>query len=404
MFRRLLPAMALLVAACQSNDVIKDNEPNLRTLSATESGITTASNEFAFNLFNKLQKSQPENSFLSPLSIGTALAMTLNGAEGETQQSILNTIDFGAFSAEEVNQAYRDLTALLMAMDHKVQLGIANSVWYNNKYHVQDAFSATINEYYDGKVEGLDFKDGEGSANTINSWVEDKTSGRIKDLISEVQDIQVMFLVNAIYFKGDWTYQFEKSKTRQATFFKPGGDSNVDLMFSKGVKMNVYSNDEFQLVDIPYGNQQFSFTVLMPHNPANFATFVNGINESNVDFWLSQADSTTRELELPRFKMDWKMDLKDTLHSMGMKLTDFPKLFQENLALEISAVVHQSFIEVNEEGSEAAAATAVVIQELSAVQNPPKITIDKSFVFMIRERHTGAVLFIGQLVDPAALK
>ena len=396
--------MAVVAAGCQSNDIAKDNEPNLRTLSAAESRITTASNDFAFKLFNKLQKSQPENTFISPLSIGTALGMTLNGAEGETEQSILNTIDFGEFSAEEVNQGFRDLTSLLMSMDAKVQLGVANSVWYNNKYHVEDAFSSIIDEYYSGTVQGLDFKNGEAAKNTINSWVEDKTNDRIKNLISDVRDIHVMFLVNAIYFKGDWTYQFDKSKTHQATFAKPGGNSNADLMFSKGVKMNVYLNDEFQLVDIPYGNEQFSFTVLMPHDPEKFTSVVNSLNASDLNFWLAQADSTTRELELPKFKMEWKTDLKDTVRSMGMKLTDFPKLFQEDLALEISAVVHQSFIDVNEDGSEAAAATAVVIQELSIVQNPPRITIDKAFVFMIRERHTGAILFIGQLVDPAALK
>lgn len=402
MIKRCLPILAVLVAACQSNDISKDNAPDLRALTTAETQVSTGMNNFAFNLFRKIQKQKPANTFISPFSISAALAMTLNGAESETQQSILNTIDFGDFSPAEVNQAYKDITSLLLSMDNKVELGIANSVWYNNKYNVQNDFTRIISDFYDGTVQGLNFKNGQESKETINDWVEQKTHDRIKDLITDVRDDQVMFLVNAIYFKGDWTYQFDKSKTREAAFYKPSGQATTNLMYSKGVKMNLYSNNEVQLVDIPYGNEQFSFTVLMPHEPGNLEPLVNNLNADDLSFWLSQAHSATLELELPKFKMEWKMDLKDTLNAMGMKMTGFPKLFEENLDLEVSSVIHQSFLEVNEEGSEAAAATAVVIVELSAAP-PKKITLDKSFVFMIREKHSGAILFMGQLVDPADL-
>jgi serine protease inhibitor len=402
MIKKFLALLVIFATACQSNDISKDNEPNLRTLSAAETQVSAGSNQFAFNLFKKIQKDEPENIFISPLIVITALAMTLNGAEGETQQSILNTIDYGDFPAAEVNQGYKDISSLLTSMDNKVELGMANSVWYSNKYHVQNSFSEIITDSYDGIVQGLDFKNETESKQSIYGWVEQKTHDRIKNLIEEIPDERVMFLVNAIYFKGDWAYQFDKSKTHDAPFSTPDGQITADLMFSKGVKMNLYSNSNMRLVDIPYGNEQFSLTVLMPHEAADLKALISNLNATDFSFWLSQANAATLELELPKFRMEWKMDLKDKLSDMGMRMYGFPKLFEEDLDLEVSAVIHQSFIDVNEEGSEAAAATAVGVS-LTSAGPPTKITLDKSFVFMIRERHSGVILFMGQLVDPDKL-
>src|SRR5687768_15757574 len=172
MTKGLLAALAIVVLGCQSNDVSKDNEPNTRTLSAAETQVSEGSNKFAFKLFKKIQKGEPENAFVSPLSVSTALAMTLNGAEGETQQSILNTIDYGDFSAAEVNEAYKELTSLLKTTDRKVELGLANSVWYTNNLHVQNTFANVIRDFYDGTVQGLDFNNSDASKQIINGWVE----------------------------------------------------------------------------------------------------------------------------------------------------------------------------------------------------------------------------------------
>jgi serpin B len=402
MIKRFLP-LALLVAACQSNDISKDNEPNLRTLSAAENQVSMGSNQFAFSLFKIIQKEELENTFISPLSVSTALAMTLNGAEGETQQSILNTIDYGNFPATEVNQAYKDITSLLMSMDNRVELGLANSVWHSNRFTVERDFANIITDSYDGTVQSLDFTNKDESKQIINRWVEQKTGDRIKNLIEEISDNQAMFLINAIYFKGDWTYQFDKTKTFNAPFYTPTGQSTANLMFSKDVKMNLYANNEVQLVDIPYGNEQFNLTVIIPHEASNLKDVISHLNTEDFSSWLDQATEETLALELPKFKMDWKMDLKNKLGELGMRMRGFPKLFEEELDLEISAVIHQSFIEVNEEGSEAAAATAVSVTEVTSVQPPQKITLDKSFVFLIRERQSGVILFIGQLIDPGKL-
>ncbi|HEX5170821.1 MAG TPA: serpin family protein [Cyclobacteriaceae bacterium] len=397
----LLITLALVVA-CDDSNIDPGNEPNLRELSASEVQIAVASNEFAFDLLRKIQEDSPQNNFISPLNISMALGMTLNGASNETQKAFLQTLHFGALTPDEVNAGYSDLTSLLLSMDRKVKLGIANSVWYSNKYHIKEDFSTTIGKYYDGKVAGLDFSN-DHSKDIINRWVEDKTGDRIKNLIDQIDSDEVMFLVNAIYFKGDWTYQFDKSKTHDAPFNKiDGTTTSVRMMQAEKVKLLHYSNDKIELLDIPYGNKQFNLTVIIPHQSVYLQDLVNELNIENLSTWLTEADSANVQLELPKFKMKWKADLKEKLREMGIAMTGFPALFEETLPLEISRVIHQTYLDVNEEGTEAAAATAVGIG-LTSVGPIGKIVVDKPFIFLIREKHSEAILFIGQLIDPDIL-
>lgn len=395
--------LTLIFLSCQESAVEPDNIPDLRPLSAEEIQVTKGANEFAFHLFHKLRKESPENTFISPISVSMALAMVLNGAGEETQQSILNTIDYDGYTAGEVNKAYLDLTKLLLTMDRKVQMGIANSVWYNQGLTPHPEFSSVVRDFYDGEARSLDFASA-ASKDVINGWVESKTNNRIKDLIENISSDEVMFIVNAIYFKGDWTWQFDKSKTHKAPFTAIDNTvSEVDMMFSKGVTVGRALLPGLQVIDIPYGNGQFNFTVVLPDDPAQLDDVTSTISAEQVSAWVNQSDSVTVELELPRFKMEWKNDLLKTLEAMGMQKSDFPKLLLEPIPLEISRVVHQTFLDVSEEGTEAAAATAVGIIRLSAPPQPARITIDRPFLFMIREKHTGAILFLGQLVDPAKI-
>jgi serine protease inhibitor len=397
----LLMLSGVVVTACSDHPVVPENKPNLRALSAEEAKVANSSNDFAFNLFRRVQK-ENTNTFISPLSVGMALGMTLNGASEETRQSILSTIDFNELTATQVNTAYRDLTRLLLSMDKKTQLGIANSVWHHKLYSVNPTFSATIKEFYDGTVQSLDFTN-PAAKETINGWVEDKTNSRIKNLIEAISPDEIMFLVNAIYFKSNWVNQFDKSKTHKAPFIKENNEvTQVDMMFSKGVNLLYYANGEARLLDIPYGNGQFTMTIIMPL-ASSLSQFSSTLSNQKLSGWYALADTFTTELEIPKFKMTWKDDLKESLQAMGMLMDGFPYLFEDPLPLAISQVVHQSFIEVNEEGSEAAAATAVGVVQTSAPSHPPRITIDRPFIFCIREKHTNTILFMGQLVDPDKL-
>ena len=332
--------------------------------------------------------------------------MLLNGADGDVRQSILNTIDFKDYTAEEVNEGFRDLTKLLLSMDRKINFGLANSVWYRNDLTVKNQFSSVIQNHYDGIVKGLDFAN-PASKDIINAWVESKTNNRIKNLINQINPDEVMFLVNAIYFKGDWTHQFDKSKTKKAPFTTLNGTTTqVDMMFSKGVSMKYKSTSDFQLLDLPYGNGQFRFTILLPHEYAGILDLTETINAQTFNSTINSADSISAELELPKFKMTWKDDLKPSLAQMGMLMVGFPLLFEgPTPPIQVGRVIHQSFLEVNEEGSEAAAATAIGMEFTSiGPSRPTKITIDKPFLFMIREKHSGVILFMGQLTDPGTLQ
>jgi serine protease inhibitor len=389
----------LIVAACQDSPVEPDNLPNLRALSRAEVQLSSGVNDFAFRLFENLQKQEPENTFVSPLSVSIAFGMLLNGAEGETQQAILNTIDFGDFTADEVNQGYRDLTELLSTMDRTVTLGIANSLWNDDRFPVHPDFASTINTYYNGEARSLDFA-APSTKNEINGWVEDKTHGKIKDLIETIDPLEVMFLINAIYFKGEWTYQFDPARTHRAPFTNlDGTTAQVDMMFSEGATVHYFADANVRLIDIPYGNEQFNFTVIVPNDESELISIANELTASQLTEWIGSSDSVSVELELPKFKLEWKNDIKENLAAMGMPMANFPRLFQTPIANRISRVIHQSFLEVNEVGSEAAAATAIGIEFTSAPPVPARITIDKPFLFLIREKHSGVILFMGQMVN-----
>lgn len=394
--------LCLVATACSDSSVQPDkNDPNLRALSAAENQVVKGSNDFAFTLFSNTLNGKTSNAFLSPLSVSMALAMTLNGASEETALGILETIDYGDVTKDSVNQGYKDLTNLLLSMDKKATMGVANSVWYSDKYQANTTFSKVIEDYYDGTVQAVDFGD-PNSKDAINDWVEDKTNGRISDLLSSIDPEEVMFLVNTIYFKADWTYKFDKSRTRKAAFTTIGGGTRqTDMMSAEAVSLRRLITNDLTLLDIPYGNGQFRFTVLMPHDPAQLSAVVENLSASSLGGMLDASDSMSMALDMPKFAMTWKDDIKNTLVEMGMPTQGFPRLLTEQQQeLEISRIIHQTFLEVNEDGSEAAAATAVGISVTSA---GPSFAVNKPFVFMIRENHSGTILFVGQLTDPGSL-
>jgi serine protease inhibitor len=212
-----------------------------------------------------------------------------------------------------------------------------------------------------------------------------------------------MFLINAIYFKGNWTYKFERSRTEPLSFTSFDGTmKNVPMMFSKGVTLRYGGDEAVEVVDIPYGNGQFKFTVLMPRVSTSLTSFAKDLTPSSLEQLLADADTLTTELVMPKFSLTWKKDLKDDLGAMGMQMRGFPNLFQDPLPLEVSRVVHQSFLDVNEEGSEAAAATAIGVELTSAPVRPLRVTIDRPFLFLIREKHSGVIVFMGQVIDVPA--
>jgi serine protease inhibitor len=400
--------LTLFLLACGKDNILpEENLPDLKPLSAQEMKLVEAGNDFALKITRRINDDEPGNFFISPLSVGYALGMTFNGAAGETREGIKKTLDFGNLSDDEINHSYYNLRKQLMGMDKKVEMEIANSVWFRNDLQVKNAFKGILAEYYDAVATGLNFGD-PAAKDIINKWIESKTRGKIRDMLDQIPADAVMYLVNAIYFKADWTFQFDKSATKKEPFkLNNGSEKLVDMMFSKGVEVSYIVSDKFTYIEVPYGNRQFVMSVMLPNQGYTVDDVFSSLGADQLKNLSGQARKITVELKLPKFKLEYKKLLNDHLSDMGMARAftpsaEFPDLFEDPLSLMISRVLHQSFIEVNEEGSEAAAATIVEIVETSMPINPDpqRITVDRPFAFFITERHTNSVMFSGKMMEP----
>jgi serine protease inhibitor len=401
-----LAGAALLLSSCQKSMVPPDNDntPKLRALSVQEAKTISSANDFAFRAFSRLgQEEQGQNVFISPFSISAALTMAYNGAGSTTKEAMKTTLGFAPLTEEEINQAYKGLAELLTRIDKKVTFTAANSIWHGQQFQLQAPFVQKNQTYFDARIQGLDFSS-PNAKSTINNWVKDKTKGKIDGIIDEIRPEHIMFLVNAIYFKGTWTYPFDKQLTQKSTFRKQDGSTaSVDFMTMNPGKYLYHSDAHRQLIDLPYGNRQYSMTLLVPNGQHTISDLTRDLSSEQLSSWLASADTARLDLQLPKFKLEYKKELKETLKQMGMAeaftdQADFSRMI-EGLTnkISISEVMHKTFVEVNEEGTEAAAATSVGIIVTSL---PLSIRVDRPFVFLIREKSSNAILFIGQLMNP----
>jgi len=399
----------LLLPGCTTNVCDDCDQPlQLRSLSPEEQIVAESANDFAFDIFERINKKNSNNNFfISPLSVSTALAMTANGADGDTKTAVRRAIHLSDLDDSAMNEAYRDLVKFLLGLDDKVTLELANSNWYKDVYHIKNSFRQILLDYYDAEVKAADFTD-PATKDLINGWIEDKTHDKIKDMLDEVPSDVVMYLINAIYFKAQWKYEFDKEKTEDRNFYTGDGSSvQVPTMYSGGVKVSMYSANDFKYIELPYGNGQFNMVVLLPYENKTVDEVISNLDAASFAGYVNNADTATVEVYMPKFKMEYKTLLNEVLSDMGMGIAfgggaDFSNLFEETLNLEISRVIHQSFIEVNEEGSEAAAATIVEFRETSIGPggDPKVIHIDRPFAFFIAEKHSKTILFAGKMLNP----
>lgn len=395
--------------SCGENiDCDCDLPPDLRQITQEEALIIESSNNFSFDIFSRINTNEPnKNLFISPLSISTALSMTANGAVGETKNGIKETLHQSDLSDQEINEAYKTLVEFVTNLDPKVTMKLANSNWYKEEYHIEENFRKILLESYNAEVMATDFSDSR-TKDQINAWIEDNTNGKIKDMIDQIPSDAVMYLINAIYLKATWQYQFEKDKTEKMDFFLTDGSKvQTDMMFSDGVQANFYANETLQYIELPYGNGQFVFSILLPKDPEKLDEIINQLDVDQFNSFIEGADTSTFKIYLPKFKIEYKIKLNDILAVMGMDQSfggeaDFGDLFVENLNLYISSVLHQSFLEVDEEGTEAAAATVVQISLTSIDPDgrPSVLNMNRPFAFFIREKHSKSILFSGKLMNP----
>lgn len=409
-------ALALIPASCAELGTEPDpsDTPKItelpRQLSTSEQEVIRASNRFAFDLAAEI--TVPDSSFfLSPLSASMALGMTMNGAAGETYEQMRATLGFGSLPRDEINASYASLMELLLGLDPTVEVALGNSIWYDStRMAVRDSFIETVREPFDAEVAGLDFSD-PGAPGTINAWVSDATNGKIEEIVPDpIPPLVAMYLINAIYFQGDWTVQFDPDRTAEADFHRPDGSTvGVPMMERDADSLAYYRDESVAAVDLPYGGEAFSMTVLLP-----LGDIPDGGGSTRVEHLVSSLDAQRwREITdgfsegkvhlfLPRFELTWERTLNDDLKALGMtdafdeQRADFSRLTPDPSVI-IHSVKQKSFVSVDEEGTEAAAATSVGVGPTSA---PPTFRADRPFVFAIRERLSGTILFLGKVVDP----
>ncbi len=380
-----------------------DNWQPPRELSAQETSLVEASNQFGFGFFQELAaQSDGGNLFVSPLSVSMALGMTYNGARGTTEQGMRECLAFGDLTTGQINQGYLDLITLLTGMDSSVTLEIANSIWYRLGFEVLQEFIDVNVTFFAAVVAALDFGDS-GAADTINAWVNEKTHGKIEEIVeSPIDPLVVMYLINAIYFKGDWTFQFDKADTSDMIFHAPDGDKQVEMMNMKA-DLSVLQTEDFQAVDLAYGHGLFSMTVLLPREDKDIDDLVAELTPENWANWMGRFEEYNEMLlYLPKFELEWEDSLVNVLTALGMEAAFDPAKADFSgidgaLDLYISEVKHKTYVKVNEEGTEAAAVTSV---EVSLSAAPTEIRVDRPFLFVIHDRHSGALLFMGKIVDP----
>lgn len=268
MKKQLLPILyfGLLFFACVPSEEFKPTEANLRTLATYEKELANSSTKFALDLFAKLNDPDEPNQFYSPFSIHQALSMTMNGNEGEVLQEFVDLLRYEGMSMEDANRGSKELTEFLLQVDPKVKLAIANAIWYKQEYQVQVPFKNTARDYYNAEIAGLDMLN-PNSVNMINNWIAQKTNNLIQDMLDEIPSNAVMYLVNAIYYKADWKYQFVASQTKKGKFYiSPGNDVEVDMMTTEGANaFKTYQGQDYLYFEIPYSTGQYSMGILYNH-------------------------------------------------------------------------------------------------------------------------------------------
>lgn len=405
----LLTILFLASSSCDKNDKVPDSgelpDPIEISLRGEEVEMLQADQQFAFDFFTRLydeeRAGKDRNFMISPLSLSMALAMTRNGAAGETEAAMTETLKLTPFGDEEaINSYYDKLREALLATDPSTKLSIANSIWTNKHIEIKPAFIATNRDYFHSTVEAVDFAD-PATVGRINQWASDNTQELIDHVLDETDPLALMYLLNAIYFKGIWTSQFDKKMTRKAPFtYEDGRVKQVDMMQQKA-EFNYTENETMQMVELPYGNQAFSMVVLLPKAGKNLGDINHMLREGSA--WSTLNSSLRRatvNLKLPRFKTEYNIRLNDLLTDMGMGVAfapgqaDFSRM--SDLEAFISFVDQFTYISTDEEGTEAAAVTVVGV-ELTSAGPSREVTFHANhpFIYLIREQSTGAILFMG---------
>lgn len=393
-----LNLLVLLFFCFLSADMIASAQTN------SPAGRAAASyNAFGLKLLAQTRQSvSGKNVFLSPAGLAFALSMVANGAQGETLRQITATLQLEA-GASGLNEANQALLEHLSKLDPKIKLEIANSLWTAQDAKINASFLASSRQSFQAEVSSVDFKN-PATAQTINDWVSNHTHGKIPTMVRPPLGANRLILLDAIYFKGDWTAPFDKKLTRDLPFTLGNGQTVQHARMSRTGNFQYFEDDAFQAVCLPYEGRAVSMYVFLPKKGLD--EFLQNLNMENWRQWLAQFNFRNGTVELPRFKLENEYDLKDVLVALGMpaafsRQANFHGISDE--PLYIDWVKQKTYVEVNEQGTEAAAVTGIGMRAMAVrrqQETPFQMVVDRPFFLAIRENRSGAVLFLGAIVDP----
>jgi len=410
-------AAANASAAYQRNTGVRGvddgSSPDVRHSTSIDDRLIRGNSAFAFGLFRRTCGSgQSKNLFVSPLSVSVALGMTYNGASGKTADEMAGVLGFKGLALGELNQNMADLTNVLERADSAVQFTVANSLWGRKGFAFRPDFLQRNADFYRAETQSLDFLD-PASPKVINGWVSRSTRGLIDGIVDAIPQDAMLYLINAIYFKGRWQTAFDPELTADGPFHLAGrgaggGAEKTAAMMRRSGSFRYAESDGVQLVRLPYGTGRMGMYVFLPGDARGLGGFLDKLDDAVFIEWMSKLATREGEVLVPRFKMEYECSLVPALKALGMKgafdasAADFSAMSEDDLF--ISEVKHKAVVEVKEEGTEAAAVTSVEMKATS-IREPQdyfSFIADRPFFFVIRDDATGTILFMGALYDPAS--
>lgn len=406
----LLGAALLLVSGCgQTNDSSgTDFAEDVEFGKNDYQNIILSGNALGMAAMQEIEPNSKGNTFISPTSLYMALSMLYNGADGDTKSEIalvLNT----ELAPDEMNRANASLLAMLDKDTEEIQLNAANSIWLNERFHFQQEFAASNQDYFQAEVEEIDVAADE-SVDKVNDWVKNATADKIQDMVAAPLNTDlVAILLNAWYFKGVWQYEFDAKNTESKKFFAETGTSSEKQFMKMEAELDYLETDAFQAVALPYGEGEMSMTVILPAEGTSLDRFAGALTSEKWEGWKEEFSEQTVSIELPKFQLSYEIELNKALQNLGMatafeKGANFSKMIEEDDPLWISLVKQKTFIEVDEKGTEAAAATEIDVITESAGPQPISMSVNRPFFIAISDEQTGAILFMGTIYDPEEAK
>ncbi|MHC4149904.1 MAG: serpin family protein [Planctomycetota bacterium] len=385
--------------------------------------VVQGNNDFALELYAQL-RDQQGNLFLAPYSISTALAMTYAGARGRTEAQMARVLHFpmtvtpgaepSSASVHNRQQFHTTFGSIVKGLNARgdegaYELTVANALWGQQGYGFLAEFLDLIEASYDGNLNEVDFVNSPNAAcRKINAWVEERTNGKIKDLIPEgmLSPLIRLVVTNAIYFKGNWASQFKEENTKDAPFTLADGKKINAPLMNQTAEFGYMQTADFQALELPYVDQELSMIIFLPKKFDALPQFEKTLTTENLSRWMHKLRKQKVIVSVPKFKMTKQFGLVKVLAGMGMTdafsgTADFSGINGKK-DLFISAIIHKAYVDVNEEGTEAAAATAVLVGRTSVAPPPPVFRADHPFLFLIRDNQSGGILFIGRLMNPKA--